>query len=140
MKGRWFGGRFETLDQHLMVPELKKGWEMGALHHFSASAVAREGPCEGARGCLLTVFLRALALALVAVGMQQSPELQNVRLASLSSSYHEHRHEHLSLASSFIVNLSGIALETDWGMGLTMDSGTGFGLDSGMDSQMHPTM
>ena len=55
MKGRWFGGRFETLDQHLMVPELKKGRKMGALHHFSASAVAREGPCEGARGCLLMV-------------------------------------------------------------------------------------
>ena len=29
--------------------------KMGALHHFSASAVAREGPCEGARGCLLMV-------------------------------------------------------------------------------------
>ena len=27
--------------------------KIGALHHFSASAVAREGPCEGARGCLL---------------------------------------------------------------------------------------
>ena len=30
-------------------------WKMGALHHFSASAVAREGTCEGARGCLLMV-------------------------------------------------------------------------------------
>ena len=29
--------------------------KMGALHHFSASAVAREGSCEGARGCLLIV-------------------------------------------------------------------------------------
>ena len=29
--------------------------KMGALHHFSASAVAREGTCEGARGCLLMV-------------------------------------------------------------------------------------
>ena len=27
--------------------------KMGALHHFSASAVAREGSCEGARGCRL---------------------------------------------------------------------------------------
>ena len=33
----------------------KRRRKMGALHHFSASAVAREGSCEGARGCLLIV-------------------------------------------------------------------------------------
>ena len=33
----------------------KRRRKMGALHHFSASAVAREGSCEGARGCLLMV-------------------------------------------------------------------------------------
>ena len=70
MNGGWYGGGFETQDRHLMVPELriwavvenrltrtkyygKLRRKMGALHHFSASAVAREGSCEGARGCLL---------------------------------------------------------------------------------------
>ena len=39
----------ETCDRHLMVPELFRGptvegrRKMGALRHFSASAVAREG-------------------------------------------------------------------------------------------------
>ena len=46
-------------DEEMIKLKKKKKKErrrkMGALHHFSASAVAREGSCEGARGCLLMV-------------------------------------------------------------------------------------
>ena len=61
--GTWTTGRKKMLECWNVTREKKQNVrkrkdrrrKMGALHHFSASAVAREGPCEGARECLLMV-------------------------------------------------------------------------------------